>query len=84
MGQQDPVDIPASQLQLPQPALHPLAADPHIHDQMGAVGPYVNAISAAAACNAAHSHVSLRPLYLLVRSCRHASYICSFSCRLRL
>ena len=67
VGDQDAVHIPALQVDIVQSLLDALVADPRVHQNMGFVRPYVNAVAAAAARNAYHSHIVGSSAFLSVR-----------------
>ena len=57
MGNQDSIHIIPAKANLIEPLLDPLIADPCIHQDMCVIGTYIDAVPAASACNAYHSHV---------------------------
>ena len=53
MGDENRVQDAGIDPQAVKPFFRPLSADPHIHQNMGGIRPHINAVSAAAAGNAA-------------------------------
>ena len=56
MSHENRIQLTGTYSQAVQPFLRPLSADSHIHQNMCGIRPYINAVSAAAAGNAAQSH----------------------------